>query len=324
MSKFYISVDVGGTNVKYAVFNEEKQIIHKQSHPTDINLEPIPFFDYIINQINLMRQKLGIKREDLKGIGMGLPSFIKFDEGIIMMTSNIPLLNNFPAREYLSNKLNTTVVIDNDGNVAAVAEHRHGAGKGRKHMLYCPVSTGISSAIIINGSPFRGSYGWAGESGHTIITPNDGVTCGCQNDGCFMSHISGSMIIKRVRSRINEGYESVLSDMLDGRLENLTANHILEGYNKGDSVCEWALEHMSRYMGIWLFNIYQILNINTFVFGGGLVNFGDPLFKKAIEVFDELNHIKLPVEFRFAELKQDFGVIGALELLLDELGRDKE
>lgn len=322
MSKFYISVDVGGTNIKYAVFNEDKQIIHKQSHPTDITLEPVPFFDFIINEIKNIQLDLNIMKEDLMGIGMGLPSFIKFDEGIIMMTSNIPLLKNFPARDYLSNKLETTVVIDNDGNVAAVAEHRHGAGRGKKHMLYCPVSTGISSAIIINGSPFRGSYGWAGESGHTIITSNDGVTCGCQNQGCFMSHVSGSMIVKRVQKRISAGSESVLNDMLDNNLENLTANHILEGYHLGDPVCEWAIDHMAEYMGIWLFNIYQILNINTFVFGGGLVNFGDPLFNKAIERFNELNHIKLPVEFKFAELKQDFGVIGALELLIDELEGD--
>jgi len=272
-----------------------------------------------VEEINVMLNELNINKNDLAGLGMGLPSFIKFDEGIIMMTSNIPLLKNFPARDYLSQILQTTVVIDNDGNVAAVAEHRHGAGRGKKHMLYCPVSTGISSAIIINGSPFRGSYGWAGESGHTIITPNDGFACGCQNEGCFMSHVSGSMIVKRVQDRINSGYKSILTESLGNNLEGLTANHVLQGYNEGDKVCEWALDHMSNYMGVWLFNIYQILNINTFVFGGGLVNFGDPLFKKAIDVFNELNHIKLPVEFKFAELKEDFGVIGALELLLDEL-----
>lgn len=319
MKKFYISVDVGGTNIKYAVFDDKKHIIHKFSHPSDKTLEPIPFFDRIISEIQNLCDTLEINKEMVMGVGMGLPSFINFEEGTIMMTSNLPLIKDFSARQYLSDKLQTTVVIDNDGNVAAIAEHRHGAGRGKKHMIYCPVSTGISSAIIINGKPFRGSYGWAGESGHTIITPHDGVSCGCQNQGCFMSHVSGSMIVRRVQDKISEGYDSILNQMLDNNLEKLTANHILEGYYQGDSVCEWALEHMAKYMGMWLFNIYQILNINTFVFGGGLVNFGDPLFKKAIDNFNELNHIKLPVEFKFAELKEDFGVVGALELLIDEL-----
>ncbi len=72
-------------------------------------------------------------------------------------------------------------------------------------MLYCPVSTGISSAIIIDGKLFRGSYGWAGESGHSLITPEEGIKCGCENRGCFMSHVSGSMIVKRVIEKIDLG-----------------------------------------------------------------------------------------------------------------------
>lgn len=320
MEKYYVSIDVGGTKVKYAIFDADKNLQHTFSHGTNLSFSAEEFFDNIAANIKNFCKEKGLDHEGLIGVGVGLPSFIKFDEGVILMTSNIPNLNNFPAKSYLSTLLGKPVAIDNDGNVAAIAEHRHGAGRGSKHMLYCPVSTGISSAIIINGKPFRGSYGWAGESGHTLITPHDGTACGCKNEGCFMSHVSGSMIVKRVREKIKNGETSLLWDMVDGDLSKLQANHILEGYHKNDEVSIWAIHHMAEYMGMWLFNIYQILNINTFVFGGGLVNFGKPLFEKAISIFHEYNHIDLPVHFRFAELKEDFGIIGALELLIDEIG----
>ena len=77
-------------------------------------------------------------------------------------------------RDYLQERLNVPVVLDNDSNVAALAEHRYGAGRGRRHMIYMATSTGIGSGLILNGELFRGSYGWAGESGHMLITPRRG------------------------------------------------------------------------------------------------------------------------------------------------------
>lgn len=316
MKLYYMGIDVGGTKIEYGLFDADKNLVKKYVHPTDRSLEPEKLFDGIVAKIKSIFDENNLPFESLDGVGLCLPSFVKADEGYILMTSNLPKIKNFPARDYLKERLNTKVVIDNDGNAAAIAEFRHGAGRGNKHMLYCPVSTGVSSAIIIDGKLFRGSYGWAGESGHTLITPGEGIECGCENQGCFMSHISGSMITRRVVARIEEGEKSIMPDLAAG-IENIKAEHIIEAYHKDDELAIWAIEHMAEYMGLWLFNIYQILNINLFVFGGGLVNFGAPLFDRAIANFRKYNHIDLPVEFKFAELGEDFGIIGALELLFD-------
>ena len=132
-------------------------------------------------------------------------------------------------RDYLSCRTAAEVRLENDGNAAALAEFHQGAGRGFEDMLYCPVSTGCSSAIVINGHIFHGSYGWAGESGHALITPGDGPYCGCENRGCFMSHISGYMIVQRVIQRIQDGAPTELPDMVKGDLSKLTAEHILRG-----------------------------------------------------------------------------------------------
>lgn len=319
MSKYYIGIDVGGTKIAYGIFDEKQEMIRKYKFPTYANAEASEFADSIISRVFDILKKENISTCLVGGVGIAFPSFINHDKGLIVRTVNIKKLKNFPAKEYFTRKMNMHVVIENDGNAAALAEHRKGAGRGHKHMLYCPVSTGISSAIIIDGKIFRGSYGWAGESGHSLIIPDEGPYCGCENQGCFMSHISGSMIIKRIIVQIEAGEYTTMMELCGNDTTKLNAEHLLSAYNLKDALACNAVEHMGRYMGIWLFNLYQILNINCFVFGGGLTNFGDLLFDKALSVFYEYEHSDLPIDFKFAELGENSGIIGAVLVLMNNL-----
>lgn len=226
------------------------------------------------------------------------------------MTSAMTNIKDFLLRDYMQKRLNVKVVIDNDSNVAALAEHRHGAGQGSNHMVYMATSTGIGSGIIINKQLFRGSYGWAGESGHMICMPDEGIMCGCQNKGCYMSYASGRYIPKYVQERLNQGEKSILS-----KYEKINCRHILSAYRAGDTLAKETVERMAHYLAVCIFNVYQLLNINLFVFGGGLVNFGDDLFSKVKKKFEEYNHIPQKVEFKFAKLTKDFGIVGAAELI---------
>jgi glucokinase len=214
------------------------------------------------------------------------------------------------------------VILDNDAHAGAIAEHRLGAGRGFDNLLYCPVSTGISAAIIIDGKIVRGRYGWAGESGHMIVTPDDGVECGCGNRGCLMSWSSGSMIAKHVKAWLDAGEKSCITDF-SGDSE-INCLHIEQAYNAGDALARRAVAQMVKYLGIWTYNLYVTLNINCFVFGGGLLKMfrsliddGKPgsLLDSMKEVFDGYNKNTMPVYFKEAELGDDFGIIGAAELL---------
>ena len=134
--------------------------------------------------------------------------------------------------------------------------------------------------------------------------------CGCGNYGCFMSQISGRNLPKRLAIRMLEGKESLLS-----QAEELNGEALLKAYEAGDELAREEIEHMAHHLAVCVYNVYQLLNINVFVFGGGLTSFGDILFGRVREEFDRYDQIKMPVEFRFAELKKDFGIIGAAELL---------
>ena len=296
--RYRIGIDAGGTKVAYGLFDEKNVLVDRFQHPTPITADGPAFCDLVIESLHGLLRKNALEMRDLQGVGICMPSFILFDEGYVCMTSAMVNIRDFAMRDYLQERLNVPVVLDNDSNVAALAEHRYGAGQGSRHMVYVATSTGIGSGLILNGELFRGSYGWAGECGHMLITPDAGLDCGCRNSGCFMSWASGRYIPQHIRR------------MAEGRQTSMDLGPELDCVALYRACCETA-----HYLAVCVFNIYQLLNVNLFVFGGGLVNFGPMLYDRVRAEFDRYNHIPQPVEFRFAELKQDFGIIGAAELV---------
>ena len=332
MEQYTIGIDIGGTKVAYGLLDSQRHMVLRKAHKSNAVCSPEEFFDEIVANVKGIISEKRLEKENFRGVGIGMPSFIMFEEGRIIKTVNLTNIHDFPARDYLIDKLGgIRVIIDNDAHAAAIAEHRHGAGRGFANMLYCPVGTGISSGIIINGNIFRGSYGWAGESGHMILTPDDGVMCGCGNYGCFMSWTSGSMIIKHIEKWIEAGEKSSIIAYAGN--EQMDCNHLADAYNEGDPLARRAVAQMVKYLGVWTYNLYVTFNINCFVFGGGLIKMfnklndgglasGKPgLLDSMKEVFDEYNKNSMPVYFKEAELSDtlsgdDFGIIGAAELVL--------
>jgi len=314
---YLIGVDVGGTKIAYGLFDENKKLLAKRRRESDASLEPEAFFNNIIQDITQVLQDNQLTIDDVTGIGIGLPSYIDFAEGFILKTGSLPKLCNFPLGAYLKGVYhnNIKIVIDNDANSGAIAEYRHGVGSQFKHMVYCPMSTGISAGIIINGEIFRGSYGWAGESGHMLTTEQDRpLVCGCGNAGCFNSICSGKMIVHEIAHWIESGEKSSLPEMAGG-IERITAEHINKAYELGDRLAIRAVDTMVHYMAIWLYNTYTLLNINCFVLSGGLLSMGDKLVGRIKKQFFDYNKNEYPVYFHEAILGGDSGIIGAMELL---------
>lgn len=311
--KYRIGIDAGGTKVAYGLFDADGQLLDRMQHPSDINADGPAFSDRMIETIREIEKKHNLKNEDLQGIGICMPSYILFDTGYVYLTSALTNIRDFPMKKYLQERLpGVKIVLDNDSNAAALAEYRKGAGRGSRHMIYMATSTGIGSGIIIDGKLFRGSYGWAGECGHMLATPDEGIMCGCRNRGCFMSHASGRYVPKHLKIKMLEGRETSMVDK-----EDLSCEDLLAAYNEGDELAIEMVEQMAHYIAVCAYNCFMMLNINVFVFGGGLTHFGDALFGRVRKEFDRYNQIPLPVEFRFAELKKDFGIVGASELVLD-------
>ena len=322
MEQYSIGIDVGGTKTAYGVFDRQRKLVRRISHKSDADSLPEAFFDTIAENVKELMAACHIQKDNVAGIGLGMPSFILYDEGFIIKTSNLVKIKNFPARLRLSEKLDgIPVVLDNDARAAGIAEYRYGAGRGFDTMFFCPLSTGISSSLFIDGKPFRGTYGWAGESGHMIATPGEGLECGCGNRGCYMSWCSGSMIVQHIRNWIAAGEKTIMTELAGGN-DNIDSIILGKAYDQGDAMAVKALDQMIYWLGVWFFNLYVTFNVNCFVMGGGLVSMGDKLLGPIRRTFDSYNHDERPVYFKTAECGTDCGILGAAELVFNnEMGK---
>jgi len=316
MDEYTIGVDVGGTKIAYGLFDGERRLIDRYQEPSDPDLSGEAFLDGIAASCHHLLDRHQVTEDQLRGVGIGLPSYILYDEGKLIKTVSLPNLRNLRARDYLAEKFGpgAKILLDNDANTAALAEYRHGAGRGTRHMLYCAVSTGLGNGIIIDGHLFRGTHGWAGEGGHMLITPGEGVRCGCGNVGCFMSCCSGLLIVKHIQEHIAAGEPTVMTELAGGA-DNITCHTLVTAFDQGDAMAVWAIDQMAKYLAIWFYNLYVLLDIDCYVLGGGMLNLGDRLFPRVRELFSQYDDTEWPVYFKQAELKNDFGIIGAAELL---------
>ena len=237
MGKYAVGIDVGGTKVAYGLFNDRGELIAKKKLPSRKDLSSEPYFVVMVQNVRELLAQQHLTEADLRGIGIDVPSTVLFEKGMVINSVNLPMLNNFDVLSYMKKALGdkVKVVLDNDAHAAALAEYRRGAGRGFKHMVYCAVSTGVSTGLIINGQVFRGTYGFAGESGHMLITPDTGVQCGCGNKGCFESYCSGSKVVTHIQDAIAAGTKTQMTDLAGGAA-NITAEHLLKACQNGDEL----------------------------------------------------------------------------------------
>lgn len=309
----YIGIDIGGTKTALGIFDEAHTCIAKHKLPTDLSLSAEQFAGSLIAFLLEQLHALSLSKETIGGIGIGCPSNVNSETGVIYDTTNIPKLRNFCFAEPFQRFFQVPVVVDNDANAAALAEHRYGAGRGFSSFLYATASTGLGGGLILNNRLFRGADGFAGEIGHAIITYKQGLPCNCGNVGCFESYAGGANIGRHVHARIARGEETVMTTLSPGKIDGQT---LAAAFAMGDAMAISLLDQIGAYIGIMLFNIYKILNLNCYVIGGGLTNIGEPLFSRIRNTFDCFaRKIDTPIFIKPAELTGDFGIIGAMELL---------
>lgn len=316
MKRYTLGIDVGGTKTAYGLFDGDMTMIDKRVTKTNTALSPSDMLDEMALICKEMLNENSIGVDALKGVGAGFPCHIDYEKGISIFGSNLPTWENVPVKEMLSKRLQTRVEIDNDANVAALAEHRLGAGSGNKNMIYVTVSTGVGGGIIINNQLFRGDYGAAGEIGHMIISEN-GPLCSCGNCGCLMSIASGPKMIKYVLDEMEKGYKSTVYNYVQEG-EELSGRHIGLAAADNDNLCKHAIKLLAENLGIMFVNLYQIFNIKHYVLGGSVAKLGETLFSQIVNKVQKATQFATdyPIHIVPADLGDDVGIVGAA-LLID-------
>lgn len=301
----YISIDVGGTQIRVAVYPAEG------IDPLRIKKIATKGIGTAVERIIATVKELWRKEENVKAIAICVPGPVDPEAGIIFTAANVPEWNNIPLRDILQNEFHVPVFLGNDANLAALAEWQFGAGRGHRNLIYLTISTGVGGGVIMDGNLLLGYRGLGAELGHVIVQP-DGAMCGCGNRGHIESYSSGTGIANFVKEQLATGRASSLANE-----EKITAKEVAKAAKAGDELALEAFANASKYLAIGIANYLHIFSPTVFVFGGGVSQVGDLLFDPIRKMLPNMVYSDVYLEnlsLVTAELGDDVSLLGCLAL----------
>jgi len=320
MRSFAIGVDLGGTNLRIAAVDDTGCLLQSLSTATEVALGRDFVIDAMADAIrNLARQFASTHK--LAGIGVGIPGIIDLASGTLHSAANLPGWDNYPVRADLESRLGVPVLLENDANCAALGEKWVGAGSDVHDLCMITLGTGVGGGFIIDGKPWHGLIGMAGEVGHMTVFP-EGVACGCGNYGCLEQYASATAIRRMAIEAMKSGRSPGLARSLEAD-PAFSSHDVFQCAVNGDVAALNIFATAGRALGIALGNLINALNFPLYVVGGGMSRAWD-MFSPAL--FAELR--TRSIVFRAGEsaakpkstlvvpakLAGDAGLVGAARL----------
>ena len=310
--KYGFGIDLGGTTVKLAYFDEKGQMLEKWEIPTDTSNNGSNILRDIAAAVNGYLAEKGIAKESIIGVGIGVPGPVN-RAGVVNQCVNLGW-GVFNIEEALSEKLDLPVKAGNDANVAALGECWVGGGSGYDNIVLATLGTGVGGGIIINGQVVYGAHGACGEIGHMVLNKEETAACGCGKYGGVEQYCSATGIVRTARRHLNRSVEpSCLRNV-----ENLTCKDIFDAGAAGDVVANEILEKVYNHLAEFLSDVCCVVDPEVVVIGGGVSKAGEPLLSGIQRHMHKyLFHAIRGLKFALATLGNDAGAYGAFKLVLD-------
>ena len=310
----YIGIDVGGTTAKAGVVDEAGQILYKSSCKTGIERD---FEDIAADMAELCRhivRESGHEMAEVAAVGVGIPGEQSPKTGLVAFCNNLGWVD-VPLMQRLRDALGLPVYVDNDANVAALAESAFGASKDVSSSILITLGTGVGGGIVRDQRIHTGAHGVGGEIGHMVVVV-DGEPCNCGHRGCWEKYASATAIIRMGRALMEEKPDCALARQMGGDAANLNAKAVLDLAKAGDADCAGIFETYVKYLCVGLANLINIYDPDMLVLGGGVAHAGDFLLDAVRAALGD--YVYCPAlswaRVELARLGNDAGIIGAAML----------
>ena len=297
-----IAVDLGGTQLRAALCTPGGTITKRVRKKTRAKRGS----KAVLERLCKTAEQVWPDKGRVLAIGISVPGALDRSKGVVVEAPNLAGWKNVPVSDAVSGHLHVPVCVGNDANLAALAEHRFGAGQGVDDMIYMTISTGIGGGIIVGGKLLLGHRGLAGEVGHMVMQP-DGPLCGCGNRGCLEALASGTAILAAA----------------GGDVAQVSCESVGSAAAQGDNVAVDLLRHAGQTIGIAIANLMHLFNPQRFVLGGGVTRTGELLFKpirRAARRWAQNPRYVEQTEIVPAALGDDVSLLGALALARSQVG----
>ena len=313
--KYGFGIDLGGTTVKIAYFDDKGTMLDKWEIPTVIANGGAQILPDIAASIRSYMETNQIDAASILGLGIGVPGPVNA-KGVVNKCINLGW-GVFNIAEELNQLTGFPVKAGNDANVAALGEFWKGGGQGCDNMVYETLGTGVGGGIVVEGNLLHGAHGSGAEIGHLCVNTEETVRCNCGNYGCVEQYCSATGIVRLAKLYLaNNDTATALRG-----IENLTCKDIFDAAKAEDSAALAILDQVYAYMGLFLGNVCSTVNPEVVVIGGGVSKAGDMLVKGVEPYFHKhVFHAAGGARFAMASLGNDAGAYGAFKLALDAFG----
>ena len=311
---FRIGVDVGGTGIQFGVLDEKLNILSEYSIPT---VTSDPFSNQvgrIVDGVLAVTAQAGLSKDKISSVGVGIPGIANHNTGEVIFCTNMGW-SHVPFGEEFRQRLDIPVRIENDANVAALAESVAGISKGTSSSVFITIGTGIGSGIIINGKIWGGAHGIGGELGHVIFDLN-GYPCTCGNHGCLERYCSATALIRMAREAIARHPDTLMLKMVSNDITKVEARTVIDAAREEDPLAVEVYATYIDYLAQAVANIVNLLDPEVIVIGGGVSKAGsfliDPLRRRYTK-YVLYNDQTMP-KIKLAVCGAKAGIIGAAML----------
>lgn len=310
-----IGVDLGGTKALVGVLDGTETLWESREASTGQSEEEL--VELLVREISEAREA----RPDVRAIGLGIPATMDYERGVAISAVNLPIAD-LPIRDLLCERLGLPVFVDNDANVAALAESLFGAAKGMGDIVMLTVGTGIGGGLVLGGEVYRGSTGAGAELGHVVIQA-DGPPCqgNCPNHGCVEALASGTALGREGKAAAESAPDSAIGRLLVAG-ETVDGRAVTDAALAGDETSIAVFDLIGSRLGVACSSFANIFQPDAIVVGGGVIAAGDLLLDPARrEVRERALNPMNQTPILAATLGNDAGMIGAAALARVELER---
>lgn len=312
MKKYGFGVDVGGTTVKMGFFETDGRLIDKWEVRTDTEGGGKNILSDIAQSIDNKLAQEGISKNDVQGIGIGVPGPVTSD-GVVHGCVNLGW-GTVDVAEQLKGMTGLDVSVGNDANVAALGEMWQGGAKGSRDVIMVTLGTGVGGGIIVDGKVVAGFNGAGGEIGHITVNSDEIEPCNCGQYGCLEQYTSATGIVRMAKRKLAKTSDETA---LRGYSE-LTAKDIFDEAKNGDAVASDLVDELGQILGSALSNMACVVNPEIIVIGGGVSKAGQILIDTIQRHFQETSfHACRDTRFELATLGNDAGIFGSMQMILD-------
>ncbi len=312
---FILVLDLGGTQFRLALANRDGKLLSRYAAPTQAAQSQRRLIGRINRAIREITSDIDLKQ--VLGMGVAVAGLVNPETGVLLCSPNLPRLSNVRLKALLEREIKAPVWLANDASLAALGEHRFGAGRGFSHLVYITVSTGIGGGVIIDNGLFLGGQGYAAEIGHMVIDP-DGPRCACGNMGCLEAFASGSAIARMALEELARGGVSIITSLAEDDLSRVTAEMVARAAQSGDPLAEEIMDRAGTSLGIGVVNLLHLFDPELVIIGGGVSRAGELILGPVRRVIAE----RAMSGFKGAKvvtsaLGDDSGLLGAVAWVLD-------